>query len=221
MRLVLSIMMCKLANKLSRLLKGSEGSVIGGAVALKIYPKVLSKIKMPKYVVGITGSSGKGSTTELVAKILENNGYKVVYNKNGSNVVNAITSLILTNTKANGKLNCDILLMELDERHMASSLKYFDLTHMLITNITRDQPPRNAHPEYIQKVIEKVIKPSYHLIINEDDPLVKTLAIKHKGKITTFGLNKNNYSKKYDLNNLDGAYCPICNTKLNYKFYHY
>lgn len=36
---------------------------------------------MPKYVIGITGSSGKGSTTELVARILSKNGYKVVYNK--------------------------------------------------------------------------------------------------------------------------------------------
>ncbi len=221
MRTYLAIILCKLASRLSRLLTGKDGSVIGGKVALAIYPKVLSKIKMPKYVIGITGSSGKGSTTELVARILTQNGLKVVYNKNGSNVVNGITSLILTNSTFTAKFNCDVLLMELDERHMANSLKYFDLTHMLITNITRDQPPRNAHPEFIQDAIKKVIKDSYHLIINEDDPLVKALAINHKGKVTTYGIAKNNYSKKVDLNNLDGAYCPLCNTKLNYKYYHY
>lgn len=221
MRIFLAITMCKLANTMSRLLKKKEGSVIGGAVALKIYPKILSKIKMPKFVIGITGSSGKGSTTELVARILKENNYKVVYNKNGSNVLNAITSLILENTKLNGVLDADVLLMELDERHMEYSLKYFDLTHMVITNITRDQPPRNAHPEFIQKVIKKVIKDKTHLIINEDDPLVKALTLNHKGKLTTYGLDKNNYSKKYDLNNLDGAYCPVCNSKLKYKFYHY
>lgn len=215
-----AITMCKLANSLSRILRGKEGSVIGGAVALKIYPTILNKIKMPKYVIGITGSSGKGSTTELIARILKDSNMKVVYNKNGSNVLNAITSLILTNTNK-GKLDCDVLLMELDERHMANSLKYFDLTHMIITNITRDQPPRNAHPEFIQKAIKKVIKNNYHLIINEDDPLVKALTINHKGKISTYGIEKNNYSKKYELNNLDGAYCPICNSKLDYKFYHY
>lgn len=54
---------------------------------------------MPKYVIGITGSSGKGSTTELVARILSKNGYKVVYNKNGSNVLNGLASLIINNTK--------------------------------------------------------------------------------------------------------------------------
>ncbi len=221
MRVFLSIILCRLAAFMSRLIKGKDGSVIGGLVALKIYPKVLSKIKMPKYVIGITGSSGKGSTTELVAKILIDNNYKVVYNKNGSNVLNAITSLILTNSTLTGKLKCDILLMELDERHMANSLKYINLTHMLITNITRDQPPRNAHPEFIQKVIKKQIKDNIKLIINVDDPLVNALSLSHKGKIITFGIDKNNYSKKSELNNLDGAYCPLCKTKLKYKFYHY
>ena len=192
MRVFLSIILCRLAAFMSRLLKGKDGSVIGGLVALKIYPKVLSKIKMPKYVIGITGSSGKGSTTELVAKILIDNNYKVVYNKNGSNVLNAITSLILTNSTLTGKLKCDILLMELDERHMANSLKYINLTHMLITNITRDQPPRNAHPEFIQKVIKKQIKDNIELIINVDDPLVNALSLSHKGKIITFGIKNLN-----------------------------
>ena len=80
MRLAISILACKLANKLSKLTK-REGSVIGGAVALFLYKDCLSKVKYPKVIIGITGSSGKGSTTELVAKILNENGKKVVYNK--------------------------------------------------------------------------------------------------------------------------------------------
>ena len=220
MRLAISILACKLANKLSKLTK-REGSVIGGAVALFLYKDCLSKVKYPKVIIGITGSSGKGSTTELVAKILNENGKKVVYNKNGSNVLNAIVSLILSNTNLDGSFKGDVLLMELDERYMADSLKYFDLTHMIITNITRDQPPRNAHPEFIKDVISKVIKDNTHLILNADDPLVYSLSLNHKGKITTYGMDKNNYSKKSLLNNKDGAYCPICNSKLKYEYYHY
>lgn len=216
----LSIFMCKLATKLAKLIR-RDGSVIGGYVALKISPRVLSKIKMPKYVIGITGSSGKGSTTELVAKILNENGYKVIYNKNGSNVTSAIASLILNNSTWSGKLKGDILLMELDERHSGNSLKYFDLTHLVITNITRDQPPRNAHPEFIQRVIRNIIKDNTHLIINVDDPLVNALSINHKGKLTTYGIDKNNYSTKSNLNNLDGSYCPKCNSKLKYSYYNY
>lgn len=220
MRLMISILACKLANKLSKLTK-REGSVIGGAVALILYKNCLSKVKYPKTVIGVTGSSGKGSTTELINKILTSNGKKVVYNKNGSNVFNAITSLILSNTKLNGEFNGDILLMELDERYMKDILKYLDLTHLIITNITRDQPPRNAHPEFIKNVISEVIKDSTHLIINADDPLVYSLSLKHKGEKTTYGMDKNNYSKKSNLNNKDASYCPICKNKLKYNYYHY
>ena len=216
----LSIIICKLANRLSRLLK-KEGTVIGGYLALKIYPNVLSKIKMPKYIVGITGSSGKGSTTELVARILRENQISVVYNKNGSNVYNAIANLILENTTLKGNMKCDCLLMELDERFMKDVIKNFKLTHLVITNITRDQPPRNAHPEFIQNIIASSIQDTTHLIINIDDPLVNAISLHHPGKVTTYGMDKNNYSKISNLKNLDGAYCPICKTKLNYEFYHY
>ena len=215
----LSIITCKLVSKMSKLM-GHDGSVIGGYYALKIDKNVLKKIKMPKYVIGITGSSGKGSTTELVARILSKNGYKVVYNKNGSNVLNGLASLIINNTKK-GKLDADVLLMEMDERYMEGTLKNFDLTHLVVTNITRDQPPRNLHPDFIKSVISKSVKDKVHLIINADDPLVKALSINHKGKLTTYGLDKNNYSVKSKLNNIDAQYCPICHSKLKYKFYQY
>ena len=80
------IIACKLANKLSKL-TGHEGSVIGGNVARKLDKKILKKIRLPKYVIGITGSSGKSSSTELTYNILTKNGYKVVYNKEGSNTI--------------------------------------------------------------------------------------------------------------------------------------
>lgn len=38
-----------------------------GAYAFKIDKDILKKVKYPKYIIGVTGSSGKGSTTELVA----------------------------------------------------------------------------------------------------------------------------------------------------------
>ena len=100
------IIACKLANKLSKL-TGHEGSVIGGNVARKLDKKILKKIRLPKYVIGITGSSGKSSSTELTYNILTKNGYKVVYNKEGSNTINGITSLILNNSSLFGKLKAE------------------------------------------------------------------------------------------------------------------
>ena len=197
MRMFISVFICKFLTKLSKLL-GRGGSVLGGYVSLKIYPKILSKIK-----------------------ILENNNYTVAYNKNGSNVYSAIASLIINNTSFKGVFKKDVLLMELDERYLSKVVSSITLTHLVITNITRDQPPRNAHPEFIRDVIKPSINNKTHLIINADDPLVKSLVINHKGKITTYGLDKNNYSVPTKLNNIDASYCPVCKTKLHYEFYHY
>ena len=214
------ILLCKLINKLSKLL-GHEGSVIGGHYALKLNKNILKKIKYPKYVIGITGSSGKSSSTELMYNILTKNGYKTVYNKEGSNTINGITSLILNNSSLGGKVKADVLLMELDEGFMKYIFKHFSPTHLMITNVTRDQPPRNSHPEKILKAIKDAIPYGTHLILNADDPFVNRFRINHNGEITTYGLSKNDYSKKSNLNNLDAAYCPICNSKLEYDYYHY
>ena len=216
----LVILACKCINKFSKLL-GHEGSVIGGHYALKMYKNILRKIKYPKYVIGITGSSGKSSSTELMYKILTKNGYKTIYNKEGSNTINGIASLILNHCSLTGRIKADALLMELDESYMKYIFKHFKPTHLMITNITRDQPPRNSHPEKIFRAIKEAIPEGTHLILNTDDPFVNRFRINHKGEITTYGLDKNDYSKKSTLNNLDAAYCPICNSKLEYDYYHY
>ena len=67
-----------------------NGSVFPGSIVRPFDKLILEKIKYPPYVIGVTGSSGKGSTTKLIANILTDNGYKVVWNKNGSNFKNII-----------------------------------------------------------------------------------------------------------------------------------
>ena len=216
----LVILTCKLINKISKLI-GHEGSVIGGHYSLKLDKNIIKKIKLPKYVIGITGSSGKSSSTELMYNILTKNGYTVCYNKEGSNTINGITSLILNNSTLSGKVKTDVLLMELDEQFMKHIFKHITPTHLMITNITRDQPPRNSHPEKIYNAIKCAIPNESTLILNADDPFVNRFSINHTGEIITYGLEKNNYSIPSNLNNLDAAYCPICHNKLVYDFYHY
>lgn len=221
MIMFIAVLANKIINFMSKLLVKKEGSVIGGYWALKLYPNVLAKIKYPKYVIGITGSSGKTSTTELTYHILTKSGYTVAYNKSGSNAINGIASLILSNTSLRGVFNKDVLLMELDEKYMKEIFKYFSPTHLVITNITRDQPPRNAHPYNIYNEISKVINDKIHLVLNADDPLVKRLSLNHNGKVTFYGIDKNSYSTAPILNNIDAAYCPVCHSKLKYNFYQY
>ena len=175
-----------------------DGSVTPGYYASKLNKNILDDLKFPKYVIGITGSSGKGSTTSLVAHILTKSGYKVVWNKNGSNLYNAAITLILNHTNPfTKKVNADILLME------------------------RDQPARNGFPDFIYEKIASSVDDDTTLIINADDPIVSRLKLKSEN-IVTYGIDKTKYDiKKPISNNIDAAYCPNCNSKLKYKFYHY
>ena len=159
----------------------------------------------------------------MIAHILEVNGYKVVWNKSGSNVVNGTTTLILNNTKVfSHKMDCDFLLLEMDESYIKETFSKSTLTHLVVTNITRDQPARNGEPMFILNKIFNSIDEKTHLIINSDDAFVNRLKYLHKGEVTTYGIGKTKYSLKEPIsNNVDAAYCPICHEKLVYKFYHY
>ena len=212
-----------LGCKILKPIMHKDGSVTPGYYASKINKDILNDIKYPKYVIGITGSSGKGSTTSLVAHILEGNGLKVVWNKSGSNLYNGAVTLILNNTNPfTKKLNADVLLMELDESFIKTIFNKNKLTHLVMTNITRDQPARNGTPDIIYNKIINSIDDSTHLIINADDPIVSRVKLTHKGKITTYGVAEFDEDYKTPISNtFDATYCPKCNSKLKYNYYHY
>jgi UDP-N-acetylmuramyl pentapeptide synthase len=222
MKTSMLILLNKLIYFTCRLFK-RDGSVFPASLVRPLDEDILSKIKYPKYVVGVTGSSGKGSTTSLIAHILQDNNFKVVWNQSGSNVVNGTTTLILNNTNIfTHKMNCDVLLLEMDESFIKQTFKKSTLTHLVITNITRDQPARNGEPEIILDKIKNSIDKNTHLIINADDAFVNRFKIYHEGKITTYGIDKTSYSLKSPIShNVDAAYCPICKSKLKYTYYHY
>lgn len=222
MKTSLLIMLNKIFTNICKLFK-KNGSVFPGSLVLPLDKEILTKIKYPKYVIGVTGSSGKGSTTSMIAHILNDNGYKVVWNNSGSNILNGTATLILNNTSIfTHKMKCDYLLLEMDESFIKETFHKSTLTHLVVTNITRDQPARNAEPEIILNKIMNSIDDKTHVIINADDPFVNRFTINHKGKITTFGIDETKYSlKKTISNNVDAAYCPVCHKKLKYDYYHY
>ena len=205
---------CKVMHK--------NGTVLPGTFSYNIRQNILEKIKYPKYVIGVTGSSGKGTTTNLIAHILKSNGYDVVYNEFGSNGIRGITTTILNNCTIFGRFKHDILLLELDEKHLHLAFRKNKMTHLVITNITRDQPARNGSIDLVYKAIFDALDGSTKLIINADDPGLMKAQLSYPGEIVTYGIEKtiDSYIKP-TTNNIDNAYCPNCHKKLHYNFYHY
>ena len=223
MRLTLMIIICRLITFICKLF-GRNGSVYPGWFIHEILrqQKILEKVKYPKYVIAISGSSGKGSTTELVNHILTDAGYDVCYNKNGSNGILAAMTLILNNCNLKGEFKHDVLLLECDERHLKRIFRKNKVTHLAITNITRDQPPRNGEPDLVFNDILKVVSKETKLIINADDPLVNRMTYLFKNDRVTYGVSRTNDSyTKNNIEAVDYAYCPKCKSKLTYDYYHY
>lgn len=217
MRKTLAIIVCKIVRFIGKLVK--RGSSLPGQIALKIDPNILDKINLPKYVIAVSGSNGKTSTVEMIKTVLEKAGYKVAFNYEGSNQIEGVTTLILSDADIKGNCRSDVILMESDERYARHSFKHLTPTHFVITNLYRDQLTRNGNPEYIFSCLKEAIKKDTTLLLNGDDPLVTLLGEGHKKNIY-YGVdkyNKENYIGVYD----DGAYCPKCKAKFKYAYRHY
>ena len=219
MRKFLAIVVCKLGRFVGKLV--GKGSSMPGKFALKRSPDILRRVQRPPHIIAVTGSNGKTSTVEMIATVLRGQGKNVIYNAEGSNQVEGVTTLILTHATLGGKVNADVLLLESDERYAAHSFKYFHPTEFVITNLYRDQLTRNGHPESVFDAILPAIHPDTELILNGDDPLSSCFVIGHE-KVKWFGLNRCATDTETPTGVYhDGAYCPVCHAPMEYEYVHY
>ena len=219
MKKMIAIIVCKLLRFVGKLV--GKGSSLPGKYALKICPDILKRVQLPPYIIAVTGSNGKTSTVEMIAAVLRQSGKQVVYNEEGSNQIEGVTTLILNNCSLSGKMRGDVLLLESDERYAKFSFKWFHPTHFVITNLYRDQLTRNAHPEWVYDAILPAIHPDTTLVLNADDPLVSCFAAGHE-KVKWFSLEKCAISTDHPVGAYDdGARCPACKGRMVYDYYHY
>ena len=216
---MLIILINKFIYFIGKLLK--KGSSLPGKIALRLDKNILSKIKLPKNIIMVTGSNGKTSTTEMIYSVLKENGFNVGCNKEGSNQIEGVTTMILNSCNLFGKVKKDVLVIESDERYLRHTCKYIKPTHLVVTNLYRDQMTRNGHPELIYDIIKEAIPENTHLILNTDDPLSSLYGYKREN-VTYFGMNKNPLSTFEDNSAYnDGIYCPNCKEKMEYEYYHF
>lgn len=219
MRMFLAILMCKLAYFFGHLI--GRGSSLPGEIALKIYPDILSRIKLPEYVIAVTGSNGKTSTVEMITHILGSQGKNVVTNREGSNLDAGIAAVMLYNSTFRGVMKADAVVLESDERFSKRTFGYFSPTHYAVLNLYRDQLTRNAHPEWVYEYIKESIPDNCTLILNADDPLISLLG-RNRKNVVWFGMDRQSFSTAentsvYD----DGAFCPNCKSRMNYNYRHF
>ena len=214
LRYYIALIISKTVYYLLRLLKKS-GTIVPGRIANRICPDFLRYVKLPEIVIGVSGTNGKTTVSNMIISILEQNNYKVLSNKKGANVHAGIVSAIIANQ---GKK--DVAVFEIDERSSKRVYKYIKPNYILFTNIFRDSTKRNANPEYIIDIINSSLPKTSKLIINADDLLCCRLGKHNKRIFYSIDKQKSDTVKRENIVN-DASICPKCYAKLKYDYIRY
>ncbi len=171
---MIAITIGKLFSHLSKIKGG--GSSLPGYMARKITPDILKKMELPKNIIMITGTNGKTSATHYITGILRNSGMKVLTNDTGANMIQGISTSIITKASSSGKIDADALVLEVDEAHLKLISEEIKPTSLVITNLFADQADRFGSPKELAELIAKTIPADTKVYLNGDDPVLCYLA---------------------------------------------
>jgi UDP-N-acetylmuramyl tripeptide synthase len=173
---MLVMLLAKLSRIAINIIDKSRGTDFPGKLALKLYKNFNSNFKKIDYgkVIIVTGSNGKSTMTNLLCRVLEQNGCKVGANLKGSNMINGATTVFINNVSLTGKPKADYFIIEADERSFPLIYAAFPAKNVLINNIMQDQVHRNGEPDYIYQIIKKTLNKDMTLFLNNDEPRSKS-----------------------------------------------
>lgn len=219
MRFYLAIIAARLSAVILRL-TGHNATHMPGAVALKLCPNFLSHLAKPKTVIAITGTNGKTTTSNLIADLYKKMGFTFAHNSYGSNIKEGVITTLLDASSFFGGPKLDLCILEVDER--ASRIIFPEMApdYLLVTNLFRESYLRNAHGEFIFRILQDHIPSHTHLLLNSDDLISCRLG---KDNPKTYYSIAPLYGEKSQLSSLieDVPLCPLCNQPMLYSFRRY
>ncbi|MBA3723818.1 MAG: DUF1727 domain-containing protein [Candidatus Levybacteria bacterium] len=214
----------KTISQISKKLNRGNGSTWPGHIALKgnknFIKEFLKDSKMK--VIIVAGTNGKTTTSSLIATALTKNGYKVLQNDSGANLLNGVASTLILNTNHSGKLTQEFAIFEVDENALPQVLKQVTPDYLILLNLFRDQLDRYGEINTIVKKWKEALSllpSSTTLILNADDPQIAYLGL-GEGRDAGDAVQNNLY---FGLDNkhsnivqqaADATSCPNCGTQL-------
>lgn len=219
LRYFIALWASKSAYILLKLLK-RNATMFPGYLALKICPDYLAQTKKSPNVLCVTGTNGKTTTTNMVADILSESGYKVVSNRYGSNINTGVATALTHSVNVFGKPKIDVLALEVDERFSRLILPFIKPDYLIVTNLFRDSIKRNAHPEYIFSILDTYVPKTTKLILNAD--CLQSSQLLKENERVYFSIDRlpTDVTECVNLIN-DFSFCPKCNEKLKFNFLRY
>ncbi|MGY0502699.1 MurT ligase domain-containing protein [Nocardia sp. FBN12] len=151
-----------------------KGSMIGGLIALKIDPSIMTQLGRGRRTVLITGTNGKSTTTRMTTAALGTLG-DVATQADGANMDAGIVAAL--------SLHQDVTLaaIEVDELHLPHVSDALDPAAVVLLNLSRDQLDRVGEINMIERKLRAGLArhPDTVVIANCDDVLVASIAYDH------------------------------------------
>ena len=233
-------------------LSGRPGSSLPGRAALKIDPHIIAPLAagIRRGIIVTCGTNGKTTTNNLLCSMLEAQGYRVVSNRLGANMLEGVAAAFATSAKRPlgylfakgplgylvdakrplgcldakrplGYLDADFACLEIDEASAARVLQDLHPDFMILTGLFRDQLDRYGEIDLTMKALEKAILEAPDM----------TLVINGDDPLTAYLAKKSAHRiVSYGVNekvtgNVDvireGRFCENCGAPLQYDFYHF
>jgi len=211
--LILTILITKILIFLLKLRGG--GSTLPGKVALKLNRNILTKLACGQYVILVTGTNGKTTTSDMIVKALQASGLTVINNSAGANMTPGIVTAFVKYYKFFDKRPNRYAVIEVDEAYMRQVTSMTHPKMIVVTNIFRDQLDRYGETTTTYKFIFDGIKnaPNAKLILNGDESMLGNMPIPN----TCIYYGFENYGKPEIAANTESIFCRDCKTKYEYK----
>jgi lipid II isoglutaminyl synthase (glutamine-hydrolysing) len=221
-RLAVALAAGKAAGTASKMLRAGGGTSFPGSVANRIDPRILQKVAAASdaHMVVVTGSNGKTTTCRILAALARTAGLRVAQNRSGSNLLQGVISAAVRGTDLRGRMDAQLLLLEVDEGAVRLVTPQMQPDTFLITNIFRDQLDRFGELYSMARGLEAVIEAlpaTATVILNGDDPLVASLAPAASARRLYFGITDNTAGTNVPEHAADTIRCVRCQHPLTYR----
>ena len=219
LRLSLAILVGKITIFLNKL-TGTGGTAAPGLFALKIDPSLVKKLtaKLAFGNIVISGTNGKTTTARLASDILATK-FKIIHNRQGSNLLRGIASTLISKSSLAGKIPANLGLWEVDEATLPEAIENTKSKTIVLLNLFRDQLDRYGEVDTVRTKWQKTLSrfnQETTLILNADDPGISYLAKNFRGNIIYFGVEEKKLNLPPIANVADIRHCLSCGSNLSY-----
>lgn len=224
-RRMLAVWAAKIVEKISVRIFHKHGVTWAGKIALRICPSILKDLaaQVKKDIFIVCGTNGKTTTNNMLCSAIQAEGYSVVCNHTGSNMLNGVVAAFALGAKLNGNLDADYASIEIDEASTRRVFPHFKPDYMVLTNLFRDQLDRYGEIDITMNILKESMQsaPDMKVIVNGDDALSAFLAMDSGNDFVTYGISEKVIEDKGSREIREGRFCKKCGAPLHYNFYHY